>query len=154
MNTKPELCPQKQFKLPFIFLKYFRIISTVFPLHEIYNFLFTEPNLLSHTAHSVSKKGVKRRDLNESELRDILAELLPLVRIDHVIPYNSDVLTSAIKRSLLSNPPSHMMSDEGASSYSAAAWVRGKNSGMYLRPRLFTPYYEEAKVGVFEQVYF
>lgn len=104
-----------------------------------------EPNLLSHTAHSVSKKGVKRRDLNDVELRDILAEILPLVRMDHVLPHNSEVLTGAIRRGLVSTPPSHMISDDGATSGSASAWVPGKNSGMFTRPRLFTPYYEEAK---------
>lgn len=108
-----------------------------------------EPNLLSHTAHSVSKKGVKRRDLNDVELRDILAEILPLVRTDHIIPYSSEVLTSAIRRGLVSTPPSHMISDDGAPAHSASAWIPGKNSGIFVRPRLFTPYYEEAK-GVLE----
>lgn len=108
-----------------------------------------EPNLLSHTAHSISKKGVKRRDLNDVELRDILAELLPLVRLDHVIPYNSEVLLGAIKRGLVSTPPSHMMNDDCSSCQSSAAWVPGKNNGLFTRPRLFTPYYEEAK-NVFE----
>ena len=52
-----------------------------------------EPNLLTHTAHSVSKKGVKKRDLNDMELRrDILADLLANVRTDHIIPANNDVL--------------------------------------------------------------
>ncbi|KAK3583322.1 hypothetical protein CHS0354_038932 [Potamilus streckersoni] len=103
-----------------------------------------EPNLLNHTAHSISKKGVKRRDLNDSELREILAELLPLVRMDHVLPYNNEVLGNAVKRGLVSSPPSHMICDEGNSSC-VSAWVRGKNSGMFVCPRLFTPYYEEVK---------
>jgi BTB/POZ domain-containing protein 7 len=110
---------------------------------------FSEPNLLSHTAHSVSKKGVKRRDLNDVELRDILAEILPLVRMDHVLPHNSDILTSAIRRGLVSTPPSHMISDDGGTNQIASAWIPGKNSGMFTRPRLFTPYYEEAKVRFF-----
>lgn len=111
----------------------------------VIDFVSTEPNLLSHTAHSVSKKGVKKRDLNDVELRDILADLLPLVRMDHVIPHNSDVLGGAIKRGLVSTPPSHMINDEKNNQY-ASAWVRGKNNGVFIRPRLFTPYYEEAKV--------
>ena len=89
---------------------------------------------------------MKRRDLNDVELRDILAELLPLVRIDHVIPYNSEILTSTIKRGLLSSPPCHMISDEGCGQC-VAAWIRNKNMGIYQRPRLFTPYFEEAKVS-------
>ncbi|XP_046551868.1 BTB/POZ domain-containing protein 7-like [Haliotis rubra] len=110
-----------------------------------------EPNLLSHTAHSVTKKGVKKRDLNDVELRDILAEMLPLVRMDHVIPYNNDTLNNAIKRGLVSTPPSHMIGDE-STGQRMCAWVRGKNNGVFVRPRLFTPYYEEAKSILEEQL--
>ena len=41
--------------------------------------LFLEPNLLNHTAHSVTKKGVKKRDLSDVELREILSDLLQYV---------------------------------------------------------------------------
>jgi len=51
-----------------------------------------EPNLLSHTVHSVTRKGIKKRDLSDIELREILSELLPLVRIDHILPPNSEAL--------------------------------------------------------------
>ena len=51
-----------------------------------------EPNLLSHTVHSVARKGVKKRDLSDIELREILSELLPLVRMDHVLPPNNEIL--------------------------------------------------------------
>lgn len=30
----------------------------------------------------------------------------------------------------------------------ANAWLRQKNTGIYVRPRLFSPYVEEAKVGL------
>lgn len=30
----------------------------------------------------------------------------------------------------------------------ANAWLRQKNAGIYVRPRLFSPYVEEAKVRV------
>lgn len=105
-----------------------------------------EPNLLSHTTHSVSKKGIRKRDLNDTELRDILLDLMPHIRPDHILPPNSDILSSAIKRGLLSTPPSHMMGDEGANPTSSA-WIRGKNNGMFVKPRLFSPYYEECKVS-------
>ena len=77
----------------------------------------------------------------------MVADLLPHVRTDHVLPANSDVLTNAIKRGLVSTPPSHLMADEGATSR-ASAWVRSKNNGMYLKARLFLPFYEEAKVSL------
>ncbi|KAL4237497.1 BTB/POZ domain-containing protein 7 [Mactra antiquata] len=104
-----------------------------------------EPNLLSHTAHSVSKKGVKRRDLHDVELRDILDELIPLVRINHVVPHNHEVLVNSIRRGLVSTPPSHMIYDDSGTSHSASAWVPSKNNGLFTPPRLFTPYYEEVK---------
>lgn len=61
-------------------------------------FLFhpSEPNLLSGTAHSVNKRGVKRRDLDIEELREILSPLLPFVRIEHILPMNSEVLSDAV----------------------------------------------------------
>lgn len=104
-----------------------------------------EPNLLSHTAHSVTRKGIKKRDLSDIELREILSELLPLVRMDHVLPPNSEVLNQAIRRGLVSTPPSHMIGDE-RENFRINAWVRGgKNHGLFVRPRLFMPYYEELK---------
>jgi BTB/POZ domain-containing protein 7 len=51
----------------------------------------------------VTRKGVKKRDLSDVELREILSELLPLVRMDHVLPPSSDVLNQAIRRGLVSD---------------------------------------------------
>ncbi|XP_030378792.1 BTB/POZ domain-containing protein 7 [Scaptodrosophila lebanonensis] len=104
-----------------------------------------EPNLLSHTAHSVARKGVKKRDLSDVELREILSELLPLVRMDHVLPPHNEVLVQAIRRGLVSTPPSHMIGDE-RENLRVNAWIRGgKNQGLFVRPRLFMPYFEEIK---------
>uniref|UniRef100_A0A8C6VUH1 BTB (POZ) domain containing 7 n=1 Tax=Nothobranchius furzeri TaxID=105023 RepID=A0A8C6VUH1_NOTFU len=102
-----------------------------------------EPNLLSGTAHSVNKRGVKRRDLDVEELKEILSPLLPFIRTEHILPPNSDVLSDALKRGLISTPPSDMLpTAEGGKSN---AWLRQKNAGIYVRPRLFSPYVEEAK---------
>ncbi|XP_054827465.1 BTB/POZ domain-containing protein 7 [Eublepharis macularius] len=102
-----------------------------------------EPNLLSGTAHSVNKRGVKRRDLDIEELKEILSPLLPFVRIEHILPMNSEVLTDSMKRGLISTPPSDMLpTAEGGKSN---AWLRQKSAGIYVRPRLFSPYVEEAK---------
>lgn len=110
-----------------------------------------EPNLLNHTAHSVARKGVKKRDLSDIELREILSDLLPLVRMDHVLPPNSEVLNQAIRRGLVSTPPSHMIGDE-RENFRANAWIRGgKNHGLFVRPRLFMPYYEEVKTLLEDQ---
>lgn len=102
-----------------------------------------EPNLLSHTAHSVSRKGIKKRDLSDIELREILSDLLPYVRMDHILPPNNEILQSAIRRGLVSTPPSHMIE---TNDLRINAWIRGgKNQGLYTRPRLFMPYYDEIK---------
>ncbi|XP_035388903.1 BTB/POZ domain-containing protein 7-like [Electrophorus electricus] len=102
-----------------------------------------EPNLLSGTAHSVNKRGVKRRDLDVEELKEILSPVLLYVRMEHILPASSDVLTDAMKRGLISTPPSDMLpTAEGGK---ANAWLRQKNTGIYVRPRLFSPYVEEAK---------
>ncbi|XP_077279621.1 BTB/POZ domain-containing protein 7 isoform X2 [Temnothorax americanus] len=111
-----------------------------------------EPNLLSHTVHSVTRKGIKKRDLSDIELREILSELLPLVRIDHILPPNSEALAQAIRRGLVSTPPSHMIGDE-RDNLRVNAWIRGgKKNGFFVRPRLFMPYYEEIKSLVEEQM--
>ncbi|XP_066982557.1 BTB/POZ domain-containing protein 7 isoform X2 [Macrobrachium rosenbergii] len=109
-----------------------------------------EPNLVSQTAHSVTRKGLRKRDMNDVELREILSELLPHVRMDHVLPPNHDILTQAIKRGLVSTPPSHMIGDD-TTNYRVNAWIRSKNNGLFVKPRLFTPYAEEIKSVVDEQ---
>ncbi|CAH1153456.1 unnamed protein product [Phaedon cochleariae] len=111
-----------------------------------------EPNIVSHTAHSVARKGVKKRDLSDVELREILSDLLPLVRMDHVLPPNSDVLNHAIRRGLVSTPPSHMIGGD-RENLRVNAWIRGgKNNGLFVQPRLFMPYYDEVKVLVEDQL--
>lgn len=103
---------------------------------------------MSHTAHSVTRKGVKKRDLSDVELREILSELLPLVRMDHVAPASSETLGAAIRRGLVSTPPSHMIGSDQRDAIRVNAWVRVSphNNGLFVRPRLFMPYYEELKV--------
>uniref|UniRef100_A0A4W3GWD2 BTB (POZ) domain containing 7 n=1 Tax=Callorhinchus milii TaxID=7868 RepID=A0A4W3GWD2_CALMI len=109
-----------------------------------------EPNLLSGTAHSVNKRGVKRRDLDLEELKETLSPLLPHVRIDHILPTNSEVLSDTMKRGLISTPPSDMLpTAEGGKSN---AWLHQKNAGIYVKPRLFSPYVEEAKTVLDEMM--
>ncbi|KAJ8923731.1 hypothetical protein NQ315_010312 [Exocentrus adspersus] len=111
-----------------------------------------EPNIVSHTAHSVARKGVKKRDLSDVELREILSDLLPLVRMDHVLPPNSEILNHAIRRGLVSTPPSHMIGGD-RENLRVNAWIRGgKNNGLFVQPRLFMPYYDEVKVLVEDQL--
>ncbi|GCC34784.1 BTB/POZ domain-containing protein 7-like [Chiloscyllium punctatum] len=103
-----------------------------------------EPNLLNGTAHSVNKRGVKKRDLDSAQLREIVSDLVPHVRIAHILPAKSEVLADAMKRALISSPPLDMLPPpEGRKS---RAWFCFKASGIGAKPRLFTPYIEEAKI--------
>lgn len=116
-----------------------------------------EPNLLSHTAHSVSKKGVKKRDLNDSELREVLTDMLPLVRIPHILPTDHELLVQATRRHLVSTPPPHMLNDDVdfelvSHTRRIRSWLRGTNNSFFIKPRLFTPYVEEVKAILDEHV--
>lgn len=120
-----------------------------------------EPNIVSQTAHSVARKGVRRRDLNDVELRDILSELLPHVRVDHVLPPSHESLAQAIRRGLVSTPPSHMIGGDNhklSASGALSAWIRGHHhtakhhTGLYVKPRLFMPYFEETKSLLADQL--
>ncbi|XP_023216144.1 BTB/POZ domain-containing protein 7-like isoform X2 [Centruroides sculpturatus] len=116
-----------------------------------------EPNIVSHTAHSVSRRGLRKRDLSDLELRELLSDLLCHVRIDHILPPDSELLMSTIKRGLISTPPSFMLGDDFCIDHNSCmrthTWIRSRGSrGLYVRPRLFTPYVEEAKAWLEEQL--
>ncbi|VDP12852.1 unnamed protein product [Onchocerca flexuosa] len=66
-----------------------------------------EPNLIANTTHSISRKGIRRSELNDEELKSILTNLLPLVRIDYILPPFHQSLNAAYKRGLLDRSP-HM----------------------------------------------
>lgn len=50
------------------------------------------------TTHSISRKGVRRGDMSDEELKQILCQLLPLVRTDFVIPPYHLAVMSAVDR--------------------------------------------------------
>lgn len=103
-----------------------------------------EPIVMNQTPYSVNRKNGRKRDVSDVEMREILSDVLPYVRMDHVIPPNHEILNQAIRRGLVSAPPSHMIG--GDQHYSRVyAWIRSQ-MGLFVRPRLFMPYYEEIKV--------
>uniref|UniRef100_A0A914RDQ2 Uncharacterized protein n=1 Tax=Parascaris equorum TaxID=6256 RepID=A0A914RDQ2_PAREQ len=60
-----------------------------------------EPNLVASTTHSISRRGVRRSELDDVELRNILGSLLPLVRIDYILPpFHQSSLGSVLRSSL------------------------------------------------------
>ncbi|XP_054154533.1 BTB/POZ domain-containing protein 7-like [Oppia nitens] len=105
-----------------------------------------EPNVVSNTAHSL-RRGIRKKELNDTELRDIISELICHVRVVHILPLDSDILTNAAKRGLISTLPPYMVGEDSVlpQSRGIAAWFRGRGTGPFIRPRYFTPYVEEAK---------
>lgn len=66
---------------------------------------------------------------------------------DHGISTDLYSVCSQLKRGLISTPPLDMLpTAEGGK---ANSWLRQKNAGIYVRPRLFSPYVEEAKVWLY-----
>lgn len=106
---------------------------------------------MNQIPYSVNRKNGRKRDVSDVEMREILSDVLPYVRMDHVIPPNNELLNQLIRRGLVSAPPSHMMG--GDQHYSRVyAWIRSQ-MGHFVKPRLFMPYYEEIKVLAFVLLY-
>ncbi|VDK76997.1 unnamed protein product [Litomosoides sigmodontis] len=111
-----------------------------------------EPNLIANTTHSISRKGIRRSELNDEELKSILANLLPLVRIDYILPPFHQSLNAAYKRGLLDRLPhvdllgQHYPDSRSPDINPDAHWFdhsvpRRHSSG----PRLLLPYILEVK---------
>ncbi|KAI5635926.1 BTB/POZ domain-containing protein 7 [Phthorimaea operculella] len=103
-----------------------------------------EPNVVWHTAHSVSRRvggGGRRRDVSDAAVREALADLITLVRVEHLPPDN-ELLQQAIRRGLI-DPPA-VPEETG----SADAWL---GRGSYRPARCFLPYLDELKALLEEQ---
>lgn len=114
---------------------------------------FTEPNLVSQTAHSL-RRSMKKKDLNDAELRDLISDLISHVRIGHILPMDNDTLASAAKRGLISTLPPFMLGEDNGQSQikGISCWIKGTGTGLFTRPRFFTPYVEEAKAILEEKL--
>lgn len=99
---------------------------------------FSEPNVVSSTQHSL-RRGLRKRDLNDAELRDIIADIMCHVRIGQILPLDCDALTSAAKRGLISTLPPYMLGEDLGVPYvrGISSWLRGRGSGPFIRPRYF-----------------
>ena len=87
--------------------------------------------------------------MSDGELRDTVGDLLVHVRTPHVVPSSHDTLTSAVRRGLISAPPPHLLADEPCGRSPASSWLRGKNNGLFVKPRFFQPFHDEVKVKKF-----
>jgi len=79
----------------------------------------------------------------DAQLKQVLAPIMPLVRIGHVIPVDHDVIISAAKRGLVSQLPleTHIV-----------PFARGITSWLKQKPRLFSPFVEEARACLQERL--
>ena len=112
-----------------------------------------EPNVVINTAHSL-RRGLRKKELDDTELRDIISELMCHVRIGHILPLDSEILSNAAKRGLISTLPPYMLGEDAAlpQPRGITAWFRGRGTGPFIRPRFFGPYCEEAKAILEERI--
>ncbi|CDW53012.1 BACK domain containing protein [Trichuris trichiura] len=100
-----------------------------------------EPNLLAGTMHSISRKGFKRNAESDAELRHILANLLPLIRFDYILPRNH-LFLNALQRNLLDIDYGQKQEESVGSTAYHRLWSSGS---VVTHPRLFMPFYALAK---------
>ena len=112
-----------------------------------------EPNVVINTAHSL-RRGLRKKELDDTELRDIISELMCHVRVGHVLPIESDILSNAAKRGLISTLPPYMLGEDSVlpQNRGISAWFRGRGTGPFIRPRFFGPYVEEARAILEERI--
>lgn len=91
-----------------------------------------------------SKKTSKRREIDSKQLKKVLSGVIEYVRIGHVLPPHSELLESVFRRGLVDRG---MPLDIGEGSfYPNLPWMRRREEKDFVRPRIFLPYFEEAKV--------
>lgn len=97
---------------------------------------------------------MRKRELNDSELRDTISELMGYVRIGHILPTDSEILNNAVKRGLIATLPHYMVGEDGAGVpvSGITSWLHGKGSGPFQSPRYFSPYVDEAKAYLEERL--
>jgi BTB/POZ domain-containing protein 7 len=77
-------------------------------------------------------------------LKQVLHGILPLIRLQHILPKDSSVLKAAIHQGLLQK---EMPLDIGEGErQQRSSWIRVKDDRKYVKPRLFAAYVDEAKV--------
>lgn len=90
-----------------------------------------------------NKKNAKRRDIDNKQLKRVLAGVIEHVRIGHVLPPHSELLDGVFRRGLVDRG---MPLDIGEGNfYPNLPWMRRREEKDFVRPRLFLPYFEEAK---------
>ena len=100
---------------------------------------------------TLSRKTTKRsREICDGELKEMLANLFPHVRIHHILPRdrNSEVFDMALARNLFPFHPLSNFASQSSAGTKFAPWDPRTPPNVYTRPRLFVPYFEECKVSI------
>lgn len=98
---------------------------------------------------SLNRRSPKRKDISDEDLFHAVEDVLPYIRTKQVLPKDSVVLQMAYHRNLLQKPFPLDVTLSDSCSMSSGNWLparRDGRSGDAMRPRLFNPYFEEAKV--------
>lgn len=108
-------------------------------------------NSLSSSNSTLSRKTTKRnREICDGELKELLANIFPHVRIQHILPRdrNSEIFDMALARNLFTFHPLSNFASQSCSKTKFAPWDPRTPPNIYTRPRLFLPYFEECKVNI------
>ena len=90
------------------------------------------------------KRSIRRKEIDVRSLKQALHGVLPLVRVQHILPKDSSVLKTAIQQGLLQK---EMPLDIGEGErQQRSSWIRVNDDRKYVKPRLFAAYVDEAKV--------
>ena len=106
-------------------------------------------NSLGSSNSTMSRKSAKRsREICDGELKEILANAFPHVRIHHILPRdrNSEIFDMALARNLFPFHPLSNFASQSCTRTKFAPWDPRTPPNVYTRPRLFLPYFEECKV--------
>ena len=98
---------------------------------------------------SLNRRSPRRKDVSDEDLFDAVKDVLPYIRIKQVLPKDSVVLQMAYHRNLFQKPFPLDIAAGDSYNISSSNWLpprRSRKNDAYTRPRLFTPYFEEAKV--------
>ena len=106
------------------------------------NFLSTDSKLEHYT--SSLKRSIRRKETDVKSLKQVLHGVLPLIRVQHILPKECNVLKAAIQQGLLQK---EMPLDIGEGErQQRSSWIRMQDDRKYVKPRLFAAYVDEAKV--------
>lgn len=90
---------------------------------------------------------ISKKEVDYAQLREMIGELLDMVRVEHILPMGAKELNEAIKKGLIIKLPPPMSSAGPllmAQNLNVNAWFRTRNSAdTFQRPRYFPPYFEE-----------